>query len=193
MKFILLGLMTVALIACQNQTTETPVKQTEMVEAKGCSKDLKMCPDGQAVGRDINNQCEFFACPAPPEVSACPEDVKQCPDGSFVTRDPSNFCEFKACLDSSAKVDSSMNPDEKACNKDLKMCPDGHGVGRNPLKNCEFNSCESPAVIKGEPIMCTQDVKQCPDGSFVGRDSSKNCAFKPCPEESNLQQSLPSS
>ncbi len=192
-SMLLLGvLMSIALISCQQQTSETAVKQAETTEVKGCTKDLKICPDGQSVGRDMNNQCEFYDCPAPPEVSACPEDVKQCADGSFVSRDQSKFCEFNPCPDDNAKAEESdqtvkENLVAKGCSKDLKMCADGRGVGRNPLNNCEFHACESLAVKKGEPMMCTQDVKQCPDGSFVGRDSNKNCVFKPCPEDSNLQ------
>jgi hypothetical protein len=32
-------------------------------EPKMCTADAKMCPDGSAVGRDGNNNCEFFPCP----------------------------------------------------------------------------------------------------------------------------------
>lgn len=60
-----------------------------------CPQDVKQCPDGSYVGRDPNNNCEFFDCPQEPVF--CPQDVKQCPDGSYVGRDPNNNCEFFAC------------------------------------------------------------------------------------------------
>ena len=32
-----------------------------------CTADAKLCPDGTAVGRDANNNCEFFECNVPTE------------------------------------------------------------------------------------------------------------------------------
>jgi len=58
-----------------------------------CTQDVKVCPDGSVVGRDPNNDCDFFPCIA----IFCTEDLRQCPDGSFVGRDPSNNCEFFPC------------------------------------------------------------------------------------------------
>lgn len=193
MKWVLLGLLTIALIGCQNQNSEAAVKQIETTKVTACSKDIKVCPDGQKVGRDMNNECKFFDCPAPAKVSGCPDDVKQCADGSFVSRNQSKFCEFNPCPEDRAKAEESDQTAKeslgvKACSKELKACPNGNGrsVGRNPLNNCEFHTCESLAVIKGESMLCTQDVKQCADGSFVGRDANKSCAFKPCPEADKL-------
>ena len=63
-----------------------------------CTRDLRTCDDGSSVGRDPQNNCEFYECPDAPTVGACTLDVRACPDGeTFVSRDPSNNCEFEAC------------------------------------------------------------------------------------------------
>ncbi len=49
---ILTLLLAIVAISC----TKTPVQ-------KVCTLDAKVCPDGSAVGRDPNNNCEFAACP----------------------------------------------------------------------------------------------------------------------------------
>lgn len=52
---ILLALA-VLVSACANNSETIP-------ETKYCTEDAKVCPDGSAVGRDANNNCEFFPCP----------------------------------------------------------------------------------------------------------------------------------
>ena len=70
-------------------------------EPVACTADAKICPDGTAVGRDHNNNCEFFPCPLVPSVAApkptpgalpelppfdepCDEGYIECPDGTCV-------------------------------------------------------------------------------------------------------------
>lgn len=63
-----------------------------------CAQDLKMCPDGSAVGRS-GSSCEFATCPKPapkPGVLMCTMEVKMCPDGSAVGR-TGRSCEFAPC------------------------------------------------------------------------------------------------
>lgn len=183
MRLTLLVLLTVMIVACQKQNTDTAVID-KVTTTEPCTKELKVCEDGQTVGRDGNNHCEFFSCPPPLEVTACQEDMKQCPDGSFVFRNQSQDCQFEACPSEKVLTDTTL----KACTKELKVCENGNSVGRNPANNCEFNSCESLSEVKKEAMLCTQEVKQCADGSYVGRDSYNNCQFKPCPEgDANLQ------
>ncbi len=48
-----------------------------------CTMDAKICTDGSAVGRDPQNNCEFFACP-PDDLAECSPYV--CADGTQVAR-----------------------------------------------------------------------------------------------------------
>lgn len=178
MKNLWVTALLILTTACQNQNTET-VAEKEQTKPMACTKDLKVCENGQTVGRDMNNQCKFFPCPPPQEKGTCKNEMKQCKDGSFVYPDPANQCEFELCPEEKSDSSIEKNPASKACTKELKVCKNGNTVGRDSANNCEFFPCEQPKAK--EPIMCTQDVKQCPDGSYVGRDSNNGCAFKPCP------------
>jgi len=63
-----------------------------------CTMDAKQCPDGSFVGRNPNNNCNFYPCPeSNNDTKMCTLDVKQCPDGSFVGRNPNNNCVFFPC------------------------------------------------------------------------------------------------
>jgi hypothetical protein len=121
-----------------------------------CTADAKVCSDGSEVGRDPDNNCEFFPCPGE---NSCSADVKECDNGSFVGRDPENGCKFLPC----------------GCTEDAKTCDDGSSVGRDPYNNCKFFPCP-------EEKSCTEDAKLCDDGSSVGRDPRNNCKFFPCPK-----------
>ncbi|MGJ8662892.1 MAG: hypothetical protein ACSHWU_04535 [Marinicella sp.] len=182
----LLALFSFMLMGCQNQTAEpTPKLEATSEEViEGCTKDLKVCPDGQSVGRNKDNLCEFFACPA--AIDACQDDMKQCADGSFVFRDAKNNCEFKPCAE--FPVDEQDTISENGCSSEVNKCSDGGKVGRDPDNNCEFYACDSVhKIMPPKAMMCTQEVKECTDGSFVGRDSYNGCAFKPCPEGFELK------
>ena len=139
-KSISLIVVVMALVACQQQAADPkPESVSEVLAPTACTKDLKVCEYGQRVGRDSNNQCEFFPCPPTPEVTACPEDMKQCPDGSFVYRDQSKACEFKPCPIAA----ESQKPEPMMCTQDVKQCPDGSYVGRDSMNNCAFKPCKS--------------------------------------------------
>jgi hypothetical protein len=99
------------LIACKEKDIQTP-KDTSSPEIikestntiKSCSKEAKICPDGNSVSRNINNNCEFDPCPTnvvekpiKKKPSMCTADAKECADGSFVGRDHYNNCKFKDC------------------------------------------------------------------------------------------------
>lgn len=60
----------------------------------GCSRELKICPNGGQVGRS-GPYCDFDPCPGV-EQTACTDEAKICPDGSSVGRTAPN-CEFAAC------------------------------------------------------------------------------------------------
>ena len=178
MRTLLVTCFACLVMACQNQNAET-VAEKQHNEPMACPKDIKVCEDGQKVGRDGHNQCEFFACPEPLKKSECKNEMKQCKDGTFVYPNPGKECAFDPCPeDKLTEVDH--DPILKACTKDLKVCENGITVGRDPANNCEFHACDKK--VSKEPVMCTQEVKQCPDGSYVGRDSYNNCAFKLCPD-----------
>jgi len=78
-------------------TTSTTVPLRIQAAPTACTEDAKICPDGTAVGRDSNNNCEFFPCPpvvkvvpepgALPELppyNPCDEGFIECPDGRCV-------------------------------------------------------------------------------------------------------------
>ncbi|MDP1694296.1 MAG: hypothetical protein Q8L34_02035 [Candidatus Woesearchaeota archaeon] len=109
----------------------------QIKEPVACTDDAKACPDGTYVGRDSNNNCQFYPCPQPRQ---CTEEVKNCPGASAVGRDPYNNCEFYPC------------PTIQACTKELKSCPGGTMVSRNPSNNCEFYEC--PPTTKITKIKC---------------------------------------
>ena len=115
MKNLLILCVTITLVtACQPKDTKSETEITETspinvesnnqpvkeVVLKACTKEAKVCPDGNSVGRDPKNNCEFYACNTATKKKSsvmCPADVKECPDGSFVGRNHKNNCRFKDC------------------------------------------------------------------------------------------------
>ena len=117
MKSITILLITLFLItACQpkevnSEAVEQPIKEVvkekepqKEVVLMPCTKEAKQCSNGNMVGRNPRNNCEFDSCDDEPvkkkEPVMCSADVKECPDGSFVSRDHYNNCKFKDCPNS---------------------------------------------------------------------------------------------
>jgi hypothetical protein len=149
-----------------------------------CLTDLKLCPDGSMVSRDVNNNCDFSPCPPP----RCTLDVKQCPDGSAVSRDPSNNCQFFPCPPTACPLDIYTCPDgftlsrqgphclfpacpPTGCPLDIYTCPDGTSLSRQG-PNCLFPACP--------PTACPLDIYTCPDGTTLSREGPE-CLFPACP------------
>lgn len=63
-----------------------------------CTMDAKVCDDGSYVGRNPNNNCEFFDCPSSNQLF-CTQEVVICPDGTYVGRESQKNCQFKLCPD----------------------------------------------------------------------------------------------
>ena len=133
------------LVACQPVSDD---KQNLSTDLPACTKEGKICPNGQTVGRNPTLNCEFDPCPEPASAIECRQDMKQCPDGSFVIRDATKKCEFKACPKQSKQKEPAI-----FCTQDVAQCADGSYVGRDPSNNCEF--------------------KACPDGSKPGRSKTR--------------------
>lgn len=98
MKFILFFLLLTNLISCTNNHEE-PNNQGKQ-NIKACTKEAKMCPNGEVVGRDSLNNCEFNPCTKKSKQNSkklCTADVKQCANGKFVGRDANNNCQFPDC------------------------------------------------------------------------------------------------
>ena len=81
---------------------------------------MKLCPNGEFVARDPDNDCAFFPCepvgrptaaPSDGGPILCTADAKRCPDGSFVSRDPNNNCEFFPC----PTLTPSQSPTPSTC------------------------------------------------------------------------------
>src|SRR5690349_15180773 len=62
-----------------SQPTPTPAPTSPPV--RGCTKELKICPDGTGVGRTGPN-CEFEACPTGPQEPTPCKETADCTDGS---------------------------------------------------------------------------------------------------------------
>ncbi len=134
MKFFIILWVTLFLVlGCQTETTENPNKST--VPA-ACTKDAKVCPDGQTVSRHPALNCDFTPCPEPTSNIKCQDDMKQCPDGSFVKRNPNNECSFNACPEQSKQKEPVVY-----CTQEVLQCDDGSYVGRDPENNCAFKPC----------------------------------------------------
>ena len=63
MRKIILALTILLAVVVMSCTTNTP-------ETRACTEDAKVCPDGSTVGRDLENNCEFFSCPEPDQPAA---------------------------------------------------------------------------------------------------------------------------
>jgi hypothetical protein len=70
-----------------------PIESSPTWQITVCTHDVKQCPDGSYVGRNVPT-CKFAACPN--ITVSCTRDVEQCPDGSYVKRIPPT-CEFQMC------------------------------------------------------------------------------------------------
>ncbi len=87
-----------ALFSCTtNPEAELNAQKAKQIIA--CSKEAKMCPDGQVVRRNPKLNCQFDSCTKDKKNTKtfCTADVKQRPDGKFVGRDANNNCQFPPC------------------------------------------------------------------------------------------------
>jgi hypothetical protein len=117
MKKLFIGIMLLIFVAaCTN------VNDLE----KACTKDAKLCPDGSAVGRDSDNNCEFEACPQEKydvryminDPTECSIALIQCLEGTEA------FVDEKGCgCRSVPKKYVSMDLDE--CSRIRYMCEEG--------------------------------------------------------------------
>lgn len=71
MKTIFFVLIFIFILGCVNK----PI---------ACTQEAKLCPDGSAVGRDPNNNCEFFSCPNKGSSSTLTEQQSKETAKSFV-------------------------------------------------------------------------------------------------------------
>ncbi|GAA4822814.1 hypothetical protein GCM10011365_21250 [Marinicella pacifica] len=131
--FVILWVTLFWVVGCQTETTENPNKSSV---PGACTKDAKVCEDGQTVSRNPALNCAFDPCPEPLTEIQCADDMKQCPDGSFVKRHPNNECLFKACPEQSKQKEPVVY-----CTQEALQCDDGSYVGRDPENNCAFKPC----------------------------------------------------
>ena len=95
---LLLGTLILALVACTAPTDIQEPKPTlppqeDIEEPIFCTQDVQECPDGSYVGRNPDNNCEFFACPEAnsDDEIFCTTDIICC-DGKEMGRDPTTGC-----------------------------------------------------------------------------------------------------
>lgn len=161
---LVVGLLAAMLVlsGCKAKVEEPAKIEDNSSEQKFCTMDAMLCPDGTALSRDPNNNCEFPACPEP--LILCTPEKKQCKDGSFIERDANNNCEFKACPSGEVKnatVRSYAGESREICaatdflcHKDTKMFFDDSGCGCEAEKKYVGNSPEECQRIK---FMCEEN------------------------------------
>ncbi|MDD9966114.1 MAG: BPTI/Kunitz domain-containing protein [Myxococcales bacterium] len=156
-----------------------------------CTQDAKVCPDGTAVGRDPQNNCEFFPCPdsCTNPVTGEPDNLVQCLvdpcQNATCNADPSATCQADYCGGCHALFFDERGERVECnifCTQDAKVCPDGTAVGRDPQNNCEFfpcpDSCTNP--VTGEPdnlVQCLVDPCQ---NATCNADPSATCQADYC-------------
>ena len=104
----------------------------------GCTEDARVCPDGSAVVRDPNNDCEFPECPEA-NAAVCTTDVQICDDGTAVSRNPDNECQFNECPDISMtelKIISDCEYYEGLWTEFGNSCVDSCELARDPSLSC---------------------------------------------------------
>ena len=101
-EFICIALFITLLSCTKNQENQENQNVLSNDSVKTCSKEAKMCANGQVVGRNQSLNCQFDPCPQKnlKSKNLCTADVKQCSDGTFVGRDSNNNCQFPSCGDS---------------------------------------------------------------------------------------------
>lgn len=179
-----IGLIVVALILLGLGFSLFLVRQQQDIRQQastfpGCTEDARICSDGSTVGRDPQNNCQFFPCPLPGSTN--PDTTN--PDNAGANRQGGNTgitdLEFRCNTDQQGNV-ICPQADQIVCDqgeifmasntRDMCGCATGGSCVAVDSPNAGTNL-----------FSCTEDAKICPDGSYVGRDSSNGCAFLPCP------------
>ncbi len=134
MKYIIILLMIGAVVLTACTTTEEQVF---------CTEDAKLCDDGTSVGRDPNNNCEFFECPIPVDIGGGIGDGK-----TYVSESPEECMLIKfMCVE-------GMKPffDEKGC---------GCEVEGEKLQAIDCTDPRPEACTKEYMPVCGQVQVQC--------------------------------
>ena len=90
-KKLLYGVITSIILLCLSFVVwtryEVDLQTREKPNKVGCTLEAKICPDGSAVGRNPNKNCEFDPCPSYvfDKSKFCP-DIGDCQDLGFESR-----------------------------------------------------------------------------------------------------------
>jgi len=119
-------------------------------DVQGCPDDGKICPNGTVVGRDPDNNCEWFPCP------------DKCDVGVLDGRGR------MLCLQNDCCIQNNTCVEECDCTDDVRYCPDLSTVGRDPNNNCEFFPCpcDNPCTDENVYQRCGY-AQSCVDGCCV--------------------------
>jgi hypothetical protein len=157
--------------AMEKKTDNDEKKEDKL---KICPEDTKMCPNGEPVGRDPANDCNFVPCTpvlkvgnkeegaatgaagaqqggseAAKQPIICPTDAKVCEGtGKVVSRDPMNNCEWKPCEDKDSVKPPKMCEEPAFLNQQDCTCP------KKTHKKCIVNKgtkSEGPGCCEKEP------------------------------------------
>jgi hypothetical protein len=186
--FIVLILCMLLFIGCN--------KAPDFDDPKACTMDAKLCPDGSAVGRDPDNNCEFPACPetkiaaqyrkyASNDAEQCKTVLFQCIEGTKAFSDQSGCgCEAKDPKSYVSKDLSQCEVIRFMCAKNTLPFTDEMGCG------CEFSweLADQPKEDENEeiqtfcnpdkrPEICTMEyMPVCGEA-----DNGIRCIKAPCP------------
>ena len=117
-------------------------------QARFCTRDGHICPDGSFVGRDPENDCKFSPCPS----KFCTEEVKTCADGSFVGRDPENDCKFFPCR-------STGTPYKKPVTYEATPVPTTYKATPVPTT---YKATSAPTTYEATPAPTTYEATPSP-------------------------------
>lgn len=190
-------------------TTQEPETTTQEVATTSgpptCPDDLQSCSDGSQVGRDLDNNCEFFSCPNSSEPCCDPNSSHSCLVGARKCCNGQWICSFNPQGTFYRCDGVTPNPAGLVCS-DQDIAPGSPSKTMDPTTQDTTAIQEAPATtleaqdasttqappfettavgVKGapgekEPKECPPDQRRCPDGSVVGCDPNKNCEFYPC-------------
>jgi len=129
----------------------------------GCTEDALVCPDGSVVVRDVDNNCEFFACPDVPVDTGAPEDT-DAPAVIDVERCPGYECNCPTGYD---HVDITDEDECVSC-ECVESPESGDYTCGSTMEECEaaYQTAMTPAVEVMIPTM-TYDSCESADGWWV--------------------------
>jgi hypothetical protein len=112
-----------------------------------CATDVKTCPDGSSVSRDVANNCQFKACPIITPNPTCNQDTcANCNDG-VSCKNNTGKCQNKVCVNNPPvcnPITCSNCDNGVICNNGAGKCNNNKCVNNPISSSSSSNNSESP-------------------------------------------------